>query len=299
MSPDPRSADADRVLVIGDALVDEVDGASIVGGAALNVAVGLARLGVPARLVAMVGEDAAGRLVREHCAAHDVELLAAPAPRGTAVARAERVGGTMHYAFNEAGARRFVELAGLEHELERAPLVVVSCLALEHESQIAPLLAMPRPSERLLIDPNARPGYLGSPGARERFAAGLDALAARALLVKVSDEDTELVYAEDAAETAGRWLAAGTGAVAITRGPDGARVATARGWVDAFVPQLAAPLVDTIGAGDSVLAALTASVIAGDHERGWAGPLARAMAVAAATTRVAGGLLQLPEQRAS
>lgn len=297
MSLDPGGADAGRVLVVGDALVDEVDGSSIVGGAALNVAVGLARLGVPSRLVAMVGDDGAGRLVREHCQAHGVELVATPAPLGTAIARAERVGGTMHYAFNEAGMRRFVDLTGLERELRGAPLVVVSCLALEHEAQIAPLLALPRSRERLLIDPNARPGYLEAPGARERFAAGLDALAARALLVKVSDEDTALVFGEDAGETASRWLSAGTGAVAITRGPEGARIATASGWVDALVPQLAAPLADTIGAGDSVLAALTASVASGDHAGGWAAPLERAMAVAAATTRVAGGLLQLPQQR--
>ncbi|GEK80077.1 PfkB family carbohydrate kinase [Agrococcus baldri] len=287
---------SEPVVVIGDALVDEVDGASIVGGAALNVAVGLARLGVPARLVAMVGDDAAGQLVREHCAAHGVELLATDAPHGTAVATAVRDGDTMRYAFNEAGTARFVDLAGLELTLEAAPLVVVSCLALEHPAQLAPLLGLSRSRERLLIDPNARPGYLQAEGARERFAAGLDALAARALLVKLSDEDAELVYGEDASETASRWLGEGAGAVAITRGPAGAVVVTGEGYATALVPQLPAPVVDTIGAGDSVLASLTASVITGDHEGGWAGPLERAMAVAAATTRAAGGLLQLPQE---
>jgi fructokinase len=289
----------DPVVVIGDALVDEVDGASIVGGAALNVAVGLARLGVPAQLIAMVGDDAAGRLVREHCAAHGVDLLATDAPHGTAVASAVRAGGTMHYEFNQAGTSRFVDLAGLEYLLEAAPLVVVSCLALEHPAQIDPVLALSHSRERLLIDPNARPGYLQAEGARERFAAGLDRLAARALLVKVSDEDTELVYGEDASETASRWLSAGARAVAITLGPDGAVITTPRGYATAPVLELAAPIVDTIGAGDSVLASLTASVITRDHEGGqridWAAPLERAMAVAAATTRAAGGLLQLPQ----
>jgi fructokinase len=284
----------DRVVVIGDALVDEVDGASIVGGAALNVAVGLARLGVPSRLVAMVGDDAPGALVREHCAAHGVELVATAAPRGTAVATAVRDGGTMRYEFNDAGLGRFVDLEGLGGELAAAPLVLVSCLALEHEAQVAPLLALPRSRERLMLDPNARPAYLREPGATERFAAGLDLLASHALLVKLSDEDAELVYGEDAGETASRWLDDGAGAVAITRGADGARIATARGWVDASVPHLEQPIVDTIGAGDSVLASLAASVLAGDHAGGWAGPLERAMAVAAATTRAAGGLLQLP-----
>lgn len=285
---------SEPVVVIGDALVDEVDGASIVGGAALNVAVGLARLGVPTRLIAMVGDDEPGQLVREHCAAHGVELLATDAPHGTAVAAAVREGGTMRYEFNAAGRQRFVDLAGLEVVLEAAPLVVVSCLALELPEQIAPLRSLSRSTERLLIDPNARPAYLRGDRARERFAAGLDALAAQSLLVKLSDEDAELVCGEDADSTAARWLQTGTGAVAITLGPQGAVIATRQGRESASVPQLDAPIVDTIGAGDSVLASLTASVIAGDHRHGWAGPLERAMAVAAATTRSAGGLLQLP-----
>ncbi len=285
---------SDRVVVIGDALVDEVDGASIVGGAALNVAVGLARLGVPARLIAMVGDDAAGAVVREHCAAHGVELVATPAPHGTAVATAVRHGGTMRYEFNDAGLRRFVDLDGLHGQLAAAPLVVVSCLALELVAQIAPLLALGAARDRLLIDPNARPAYLREPGATSRFAAGLDALAARALLVKLSDEDVELVYGADADEAAARLVAAGARAVAITRGADGATIVSDDGRVDASVPHLDAAVVDTIGAGDSVLASLTASVLVGDHAGGWAGPLERAMAVGAATTRAAGGLLQLP-----
>lgn len=280
-----------RVLVVGDALVDEVDGASIVGGAALNVAVGLARLGTPAALVAMVGDDAAGDAVRAHCAAHDVELVATPAPLGTAVATAERVGGTMRYAFNRAGLERFVDLAPVADRLAAAPLVVVSCLALEHEAQIAPLLALGSP---LMIDPNARPAYLAAPGAVARFAAGLDRLAARALLVKLSDEDVELVYGEPVEGVARRLLGAGAGAVCITRGPDGAEIVTADAVAEAPVPALDAPLVDTIGAGDSVLATLAAAVVAGRHEAGWGASLERAMAVAAATTRAPGGLLQLP-----
>lgn len=285
---------SERVVVVGDALVDEVDGASIVGGAALNVAVGLARLGVPSRLIAMVGDDAPGLLVREHCAAHGVDLVATAAPRGTAVATAVRDGGTMRYEFNEAGTGRFVELRDQTAVLEAAPLVLVSCLALEHEAQVAPLAALPRSRERLMLDPNARPAYLREPGATARFAAGLDLLASRALLVKLSDEDAELVYGEGTEATAERLVAAGAGAVAVTRGADGATVIADGGRVDASVPHLDAPLVDTIGAGDSVLASLAASVLAGEHVGGWSGPLERAMAVGVATTRVAGGLLQLP-----
>lgn len=283
-----------QVVVIGDALVDEVEGRAHVGGAALNVAVGLARLGVPPLLIAMVGDDAPGEMVRAHCAAHGVELIATAAPHGTAVATAVRDGGTMHYEFNAAGTSRFVELRDQGPALEAAPLVLVSCLALEHAAQVAPLAALPRSRERLMLDPNARPAYLREPGATARFAAGLDLLASRALLVKLSDEDADLVYGEDADTTATRLVDAGAGAVAVTRAAAGATVFSPAGRVDASVPQLAAPIVDTIGAGDSVLASLAASVLAGEHQGGWRDPLERAMAVGAATTRSAGGLLQLP-----
>ena len=56
------------VVVIGDALIDELrDDTGVkefVGGAALNVAVGLSRLGVPTTLIAMVGDDEAGAKTR-------------------------------------------------------------------------------------------------------------------------------------------------------------------------------------------------------------------------------------------
>ena len=49
------------VVVVGDALIDELRDdhgvREFVGGAALNVAVGLAQLGVPATLVAKLGDD--------------------------------------------------------------------------------------------------------------------------------------------------------------------------------------------------------------------------------------------------
>jgi sugar/nucleoside kinase (ribokinase family) len=55
------------------------------GGQAANVAVRLARRGGDARLVAPVGDDAAGRLLREALAADGVELSALPTPDSAVV----------------------------------------------------------------------------------------------------------------------------------------------------------------------------------------------------------------------
>ena len=66
------------VLVVGESLVDVVvptSGETVrrPGGSPMNVAVGLARLEVPTRLVTRLGDDADGRLVREHLAAADLD----------------------------------------------------------------------------------------------------------------------------------------------------------------------------------------------------------------------------------
>lgn len=279
-------------IVVGDALVDEVDGAAHVGGAALNVAVGLARLGMPASLVAMVGDDAPGRAVRAHVERHGVELLATPAPHGTAVATAVRDGGTMRYDFNRAGLERLVDLGGLEERMRQAPLVVASCFAAGHDAQIAPLLE--HAAGRLVVDPNARPAYLAAPGASDRFAAGLERLAAVSALVKLSDEDAALLWGAAPAAAAERLLGLGARAVVVTEGAAGATAWTAAGPIHAPIAQLPGEIVDTIGAGDSVLASLTASLLADGDRLDWARALDRAMAIAAATVRGAGGLLRVP-----
>ena len=44
------------------------------GGSPANVAVGLARLGVPARMLARIADDMLGRRLRDHLSANDVDL---------------------------------------------------------------------------------------------------------------------------------------------------------------------------------------------------------------------------------
>ena len=89
-----------RVVVIGDALIDELRDESgvreLVGGAALNVAVGLQQLGVPAVLIAMVGRDDAGDHIRSYLADYGVELIETTSPLGTSRAVSTRVNGEAH-----------------------------------------------------------------------------------------------------------------------------------------------------------------------------------------------------------
>ncbi len=149
-----------RIVVIGDALIDEIrDDAGVrefVGGAGLNVAVGLSRLGVPASLIAMVGDDAAGDQIRAYLAEYDVELLASPAEHGSSRAVSTRSAeGEPQYVFNDAAQNRRVAYGAAERAaIADAPMVVVSCFPFDDRAQTDALVdavtsaGTPSPSTR-------------------------------------------------------------------------------------------------------------------------------------------------------
>lgn len=288
-----------RVAVIGDALIDIVDGNWIPGGAALNVAVGLARLGCEVDLVTMIADDEPGQVLGRYATERGVRIHATPAPFGTATATATRVGDSMEYVFNEAGRKRRFELEEHRELLWAADAIVVSCVPLEHAGQTESLLELQESRAPFVLDANPRPGYLtGGPDAVAAFAAGLNRLASNATMVKLSDEDTRLLFGETPAQTATRMLRAGLEIALITEGPGGASVCTAAASkapaaVHRPIAEHPDPIVDTIGAGDATTAAMTLSLLEGGADTDWGIALERAMRIAAATCRVAGGELQL------
>lgn len=298
MSIDSTTTTA-HVVVIGDALIDRiVDGTEhrdFVGGAGLNVAVGLRTLGVGATLIATLGADAGGTRVRDYLRAHDVALIASPAALGTSVALSERVDGEPRYAFNAAAQHREIAFTPeVMHAIDAATLVVVSCFPFDSPAQAAALAASVRGSEsRLVIDPNPREGMLTDKAA---FVEHFEALAARSLLTKVGDEDAQLLYGSSLAELRDRLIAAGTGAVLATAGRDGATITTGTGVTAASgITDMPGDVIDTMGAGDATLAAAVSALVHGGvpgQEDGWSRLLGFAMDTAAATCRVEGALLQ-------
>src|SRR5699024_6475170 len=86
-------------------------------------------------------------------------------------------------------------------------------------SQVLAALAAAGPGIVISIDPNVRPG-LGLP--REQVHAQLEGFAARAHLVKLSDEDLAWVYPGATVEEASAHLhRLGVHLVVVTRGADG------------------------------------------------------------------------------
>lgn len=288
-----------RVVVIGDALIDELrDDTGVrefVGGAALNVAVGLSRLGIPSSLIAMVGDDAAGEQIRAYLADYDVDLLASPSEHGSSRAVSTRsAGGEPEYVFNDAAQNRRVHYGDAERAaLADAAMVVVSCFPFDDAEQTDALLDAVG-SAPLAIDPNPRAGMLHD---RDAFVRGFEKAAAHARLVKVGEDDSQLLYGAPLEELREKLTGLGVDAVLATYGAGGAAIDADGLTVSRGIAQLPGRIVDTMGGGDAVLSTTVALVREGlpEDEASWGYVLDRAMEVAAATCRSEGALLRIPE----
>jgi len=289
------------VVVVGDALIDELrDDQGVrefVGGAALNVAVGLARLGVPATLIAMLGDDEPASRVRRYLDDYGVGLIATPSLLGTARAVSTRTGGgEPTYVFNEAAQRRRIRFGEAERAaMADADLVVVSCVALDHAEQATEMgEAIDAAAASLALDPNPRPGMMHD---KAEFVRGFEALAARAALVKVGEDDAALLYGERIDALRARLIDLGAEAVLATEGAAGATIEAGEVVVTRPVSNLPGRIVDTMGAGDAAFAATVAALVAGapGSDEEWEAVLRTAMDAAAATCRFEGALLRTPE----
>jgi fructokinase len=252
-------------VAVGEALVDIVvphtgDTTTAPGGSPLNVAVGLSRLGLDAELLTQIGDDERAQVIRAHLEASQVRLAPGSVLPGFATSAATA-------RLDEHGAASYD--FDLEWSLPAAALPE-EAVAL-HVGSIGAALRPGRASvmdlveqavaRNLLItfDPNARPVF--TPDAEQAWA-DVRETAAAAHLVKMSDEDLAF-YRPGATpeEVAEELLGTTTRLVVFTLGGSGAAAFTAAGSVE--VPSRGTTVVDTVGAGDSFMAALAA--IAHEH----------------------------------
>ncbi|WP_244971463.1 carbohydrate kinase family protein [Paramicrobacterium chengjingii] len=288
------------VAVIGDALIDELRDPSgtrdFVGGAALNVAVGLARLGVQTTLIAMIGDDADGARIAEFLDQHGVGFVRTIGPNGTSRAISDRRAGEPRYVFNDAAQKRAIDFGPeAQQAIDEAPYTLVSCFPFDDLDQVDQLTAsVPHDRRRLIVDPNPRSGMLHS---RERFVQGFEAVTGFCELIKVGDDDARILYGAGLDELVSRLADAGVPHVVGTAGRDGAFVRSRSEIVRRPVADLPGDVIDTMGAGDAVLASVVESLVAAgepDSDAAWGVVLDRAMRVAAATCRHEGALLRVP-----
>ena len=249
-------------LVVGESLVDIVvpsDGGprhDAVGGSCLNVAVGLARLDVPTTLMTRIGDDRYGEMVVEHVEDSDVTLSPGSVVEGGTTSTA-----TAHLDEQNAATYDFEIVWDLPAQDLPADVagVHVGSLGSSLEPGRASVVDLVRRAAEADVfvsyDPNIRPFFL-----EDRAAAWREVLeiAAGTQLLKLSDEDLRLLRPDDAEDDVCRELLGRgrTELVVLTRGDKGAKAFTSGAVLEVPAPSIT--VVDTVGAGDSFMAAMLA-----------------------------------------
>jgi fructokinase len=267
------------VTVIGEALVDLVPAGdssnsglwrAAPGGSPANVAVGLARLGVPTRMGVRLSADVFGRALRRHLADNGVDLsaaISAPEASSLAVVSVAPDGGA-EYDFRVDGTADWQwtdpELEQLLPDPEGGPVAVhtgsLAAILPPGADPLRRLIGSARRTATVSYDPNCRPLLMGDLAtARDRVAD----LVGLADVVKASEDDLRWLHPDrPVAQIAAEWSTTGPALVVVTLGAQGALAAGPAGIVQ--VPGRAVRVVDTVGAGDSFMAALLAGMAARD-----------------------------------
>ncbi|MES2933287.1 MAG: PfkB family carbohydrate kinase [Pseudomonadota bacterium] len=260
------------IATIGEALVDMIELADgrflpCLGGSVCNFSLGAARQGMATSYLNPLSGDRFGDRFRALLTGNGVVLAAPTAsicPTSLAMVSLDQQG-VPTYAFHREGvADRDVTAASLIATLP-APLQLLHTGGLALVPQDAPLALEVMQAARtrgalVSVDANLRPMVVQD---REQYVAGVKQVMRQADIVKLSDEDLDVLGwgdLDDVALTAVLFDNAKLGLVAITRGKQGAAL-----WTRHQQVRLAAPadlaVVDTVGAGDSFHAGLLAYLL--------------------------------------
>ncbi|GAA0278519.1 carbohydrate kinase [Streptomyces polychromogenes] len=282
-----------RVIVVGgEALIDlvplaEPPGALLPrpGGGPYNTALALGRLGAGVAFCSRVSADGFGEALLAGLRAAGVDLSLVqrgPEPTTLAVPSLAPDGSAAYGFYVEGTADRLFTLPPALPPGARALALGTCSLVLEPGASAYEALLRRESGRGLLtlLDPNIRPALIADPaGYRERFLARLPYVS----VLKLSEEDADWLGGR-----VGDWLAAGPSAVVLTRGAAGLTVWTADGAEYGAAARPVA-VADTIGAGDTVNAALLHRLTGADPGAvDWPDVLAFAAHAAALTCTRAG-----------
>ncbi|WP_028237855.1 carbohydrate kinase family protein [Stutzerimonas azotifigens] len=243
---------------------------AVAGGSPFNVAVGLARLGVPAALFTGLSTDPLGNQLLRVLQDEGVErrfLVRFDAPTTLATVGVGADGSPV-YGFRGDGCAdrlpRLKHLPALDDAIRAIHLGSYSLVVPPVADTLLALVEREQGRRLISLDPNVRLNVEPDAGV---WRGRVEALARYAHLIKVSDEDLRALYPHSPAEAiAESWLGERCELVLLTRGSGGASVFSRRHGA-LHLPAQATRLCDTVGAGDTFQAA----VLAWLHARGLAG----------------------------
>lgn len=254
------------VLVCGESLLDVFGNGrtvagmaldAVVGGSPLNVAAGLARLGLGSLFFGGISGDFLGARIEEAIRAEGIDtraLVRCDAPTTLSLVGVDAQGQPSYRFYGTGGADRQVkkeDLALVPAGLAALHFGSYAAVVEPIGSTIRALVEARRHESVISYDPNVRANVEPDLSVWRRQ---IDWMAARAHVLKLSDEDYERLYPGQSENgLAAAWLSSGVKLVMLTRGGQGATAWTRLGRVDRLAP--AVQVQDTVGAGDTFQAA--------------------------------------------
>ncbi|WP_050603874.1 carbohydrate kinase [Ruegeria sp. 6PALISEP08] len=251
------------ILCCGEALIDMIaeptaSGAQgfvpHTGGAILNTAVAMGRLGVPVGMLTGMSSDMFGKQLTDALNASHVDTShMVVSDRPTTLAFVQLTDGHATYNFvDENTAGRMLLPEDMPDQLPAVTALYLGGISLACEpcaDAYASLLNQHGGDRAVMLDPNIRPGFIAD---QTRYRTRLNRMIAQSDIVKVSDEDLDWIIpgSEPEAAKAALLLQTGPSALIVTRGRDGANGYLADGS-QVSVPVKPVQVVDTIGAGDT------------------------------------------------
>ena len=250
------------ITVAGEALIDLVIDASgavtaVSGGAGLNAARTVARLGGDCQYLGKLSDDGFGDQLRSSLEEAGVRIAVpdpTPAPTTLAIARLDALGAAEYKFYLERTSAAELATADVPAEiLDGSNAIALGGLALLIEPTASSLTALIHhrpPGATILLDPNCRPAAVTDlPAYREM----IDTVVRQVDVVKVSTDDLRLLRPVDPPLRAAEGLLdLGPAAVLVTDGAAPATVLTESG--ERSIPVPVVEVVDTIGAGDAFVA---------------------------------------------
>ncbi|AXT28898.1 carbohydrate kinase (plasmid) [Ruegeria sp. AD91A] len=265
------------ILCCGEALIDMISEPTVsgalgfvphTGGAVLNTAVAMGRLGVPVGMLTGLSSDMFGQQLIDALKASHVDTThVIISDRPTTLAFVQLSDGHASYSFvDENTAGRMLLPEDLPDQLPAVSALYLGGISLACEpcaDAYAALLDRHGFDRAVMLDPNIRPGFIKD---HTRFRTRLNRMISRADIVKVSDEDLDWIIPgnEPEAAKASMLLQAGPTAIIVTRGSDGAHGYLADGS-EVSVPVKPVEVVDTIGAGDTFNAGVLTGLSRAGH----------------------------------
>jgi fructokinase len=257
-----------RVLILccGEALIDFVPLEGVrgyqpcPGGSVFNIAVGLGRLQAPVGFFCKVSTDFFGELLVRSLLENSVRVdyvIRKAGPTTLAFVSLPDEGVEPQYVFYANGAvDRMLELEDLPARLpDEVDVLHFGSISLVQEPGASSYeRLMQRESGRRVIslDPNVRPSLIPD---REAYRRRFESWVRRVDIVRLSLVDLAFLYPGRQPEAViQEWMAWGPGVVLLTLGAEGAQGYTSGGVV-ASVAGIPTQVVDTVGAGDTFLAA--------------------------------------------